>query len=271
MLEDLEHHNLLVVPLDRRGQWYRYHHLLRELLQAELLRGDPDLHGELHSRAAGWYEDNGMAEAAVEHADAAGDTERVARLVLELMQPVWASGRVDTVRAWIELLEQRNRVPSSTATVAHGALIFALLGDAAEAERLVGVAESLSPEGTLPDGSTVVATLAYLRALLCRDGPGTMRADALAALEGLSPASPYRATMLHAEAMSFLLDGDLERADPGLTHAYDVATAFGVAPLSALVLAEQSLIAADRDDWAEVDSMLKRAVEIVDTGHLDAY
>ena len=36
MLEKLARHNLLVVPLDRRGEWYRYHHLLRELLRAEL-------------------------------------------------------------------------------------------------------------------------------------------------------------------------------------------------------------------------------------------
>ena len=35
--------NLLVVPLDRRREWYRYHHLLRELLQAELRRREPDL------------------------------------------------------------------------------------------------------------------------------------------------------------------------------------------------------------------------------------
>ena len=35
-LEQLESRNLLVVPLDRRREWYRYHHLFRELLHAEL-------------------------------------------------------------------------------------------------------------------------------------------------------------------------------------------------------------------------------------------
>jgi LuxR family maltose regulon positive regulatory protein len=33
-LELLERSNLLVVPLDRRRHWYRYHHLFRELLRA---------------------------------------------------------------------------------------------------------------------------------------------------------------------------------------------------------------------------------------------
>jgi LuxR family transcriptional regulator, maltose regulon positive regulatory protein len=271
MLEELERRNLLVVPLDRRGEWYRYHHLLRQLLQAELRRSDPEQVRELHSRAADWYEANGMAEAAVQHSDAAGDTERLARLVLELMYPVWLSGRVDTVRAWMDLLDSKPRVPVSAAVAAHGALILALLGRAREAERWVGVAESLPATGTLPDGSTIAGTLAYLRAILSRDGPAAMRADAALALEGLSPASPYRATMLHYDALSWMLEGDLDRADNLFTRAYDAAVAFGVAPLAALTLAEQSLIAAERKQWVGVESMLGRAVEIVESGHLDGY
>ena len=271
MLEELERHNLLVVPLDRRGEWYRYHHLLRQMLQVDLRRSDPELVRELHSRAADWYEANGMAETAVHHADAAGDTERLARLVLQLMYPVWLSGRVETVRDWLDLLDSKPRVPVSAAVAAHGALIFALLGRAREAERWVGVAESLPVTGTLPDGSTIAATLAYLRAILSRDGPTAMRADVALALEGLSPASPYRATMLHYEALSWMLDGDLDRADNLFTRAYDAAVAFDAAPLAALALAEQSLIAAERGQWDAVESMLGRAVEIVDAGHIDAY
>ncbi len=271
MLEALARHNLLVVPLDRRGEWYRYHHLLRELLQAELRRDDPQILSELHSRAATWYEDNGMAESAIEHADAARDTDRVARLVLQLMQPVWASGRVETVRGWMELLDKRPRVPHYAAIAAHGALIFALLGRAREAERWVGVAESFPASGTLPDGSTVASTLAYLRAILCRGGPAVMREDAALALKGLSPASPYRAAMLHSAAMSWLLEGDLDRADALLNHAYDVAAGFGIEPMAAMVLAEQSLVAAQRKEWAAADSMHSRAIKIVDAGHFDAY
>jgi LuxR family maltose regulon positive regulatory protein len=83
----MESRNLLVVPLDRRREWYRYHHLFRELLQAELRRREPDLVQDLHLRAAAWDEANALPEAAIEHAQAAGDTDRVARLVLELAQP----------------------------------------------------------------------------------------------------------------------------------------------------------------------------------------
>src|SRR5215467_453217 len=38
ILAELARSNLLLVPLDRRGQWYRYHHLFRDMLLAELER-----------------------------------------------------------------------------------------------------------------------------------------------------------------------------------------------------------------------------------------
>ena len=42
-LADLARSNLLLVPLDRRGQWYRYHRLFRDMLLAELERLEPGL------------------------------------------------------------------------------------------------------------------------------------------------------------------------------------------------------------------------------------
>jgi LuxR family transcriptional regulator, maltose regulon positive regulatory protein len=78
LLERLERRNLLVVPLDRRREWYRYHHLFRELLVSELRRREPELISELHLRAAAWFEANGMPETAIDHAQAAGDHDHVA-------------------------------------------------------------------------------------------------------------------------------------------------------------------------------------------------
>src|SRR4029450_2917503 len=80
MLESLERSNLLLVALDRRAEWYRYHHLLQDLLVAELQRREPEIVPRLHLGAAAWYEANGLGELAIDHAQAAGDTDRGARL-----------------------------------------------------------------------------------------------------------------------------------------------------------------------------------------------
>jgi LuxR family maltose regulon positive regulatory protein len=271
VLERLEGRNLLVVPLDRRREWYRYHHLLQELLRAELRRREPDLVQDLHFEAAVWYEANAMPEAAIGHAQAAGDYDRVARLVLELAQPVWAGGRVETVLRWMEWLRDMTSAEHYGAIAVHGSLIFALLGQPSEAERWAAAAERASPAGVLPDGSTMQGTLAYLRANLCRDGVGAMRRDARIALDGLNPASPYRATMLFTEGISYLLDGDPALADPILARAFDDATRAGALPLAALVLAERCTVAAERDDWPEVIALAQRAVTIVEAGQFDDY
>ena len=59
VLDQIDSHNLLVVPLDRRRYWYRYHQLFRQLLHAELNRREPEVIPALHPRAAAWYEANG--------------------------------------------------------------------------------------------------------------------------------------------------------------------------------------------------------------------
>jgi LuxR family maltose regulon positive regulatory protein len=241
------------------------------MLQARLRRDSPELIAALHARASAWFESTGALEEAIDHAHLAGDADRFGRLVLEAMQPAWASGRVDTVQRWIERLGHRSPAAHTPAMIAHGALFFALLGQAGDAERWADVAAGLPATGTLPDGSTIESTLAYLRANLARHGPAAMRRDSLAALEGLSPTSPYRATMFHTVGLSYVLEGELDQADAPFARAYDLATGIEISPVVAVVLTEQFLVAVERDDWSAADALIKRALEVVSGGPFDGY
>ena len=98
-----------------------------------------------------------------------------------------------------------------------------------------------------------------------------MRTDAQLALAGLSPTSPYRATMLHTEGVSHLLDGDLDRADSIFAHAFVVATSAGAVPLLPVVLTERGIVAIERDDWHEAAAFAERALSFVQDGSLDRY
>ena len=213
----------------------------------------------------------GDLEAAIEHAHLAGDADRFVRLVLEGMQQVWATGRVDVVEQWMERLGHRSPVAHTPAMIAHGALIFALLGRPGDAERWAAVAEALPATGDLADGGSVAATLAYLRAILCREGPAVMRSDSAEALQGLSPTSPYRTSMLHTEGLAALLEGDLDQAEASFAHAYDLAVSIETPPVAALVLTEQFLVAVERDEWPMADALIKRSLEIVTRGPYDGY
>ena len=81
LLEELDRANLFVVPLDEERQWWRYHHLFADLLRARLARERPTVLPGLHRAAAAWHEEHGLADDAIRHATAAGETRWATRLV----------------------------------------------------------------------------------------------------------------------------------------------------------------------------------------------
>jgi LuxR family transcriptional regulator, maltose regulon positive regulatory protein len=278
VLESLEDSNLLLVPLDRRRAWYRYHQLFGELLLAELERREPELLSELHTRAAAWCEANGMEETAIDHAQAAGDADRVARLVARLAQPAYAAGRVSTARRWLRWFEDQGLVDRYPPVAVVGAVMQAVVGRPAGAERWADAAERRVPGAEAasgaqipPDGSTMASHLALLRGLLCRDGVGRMWDDAQTALAGLSTASPWRTTALLLAGVAALLDGKVDRADAVLADAAEVGMDAGALPAAATALAERCLVAIQRQDGAAAQDLAEQAVGIVAAGQLEDY
>ena len=267
----LEGSNLLLVPLDRQRRWYRYHHLFHELLRTELGRREPELIPELHRRAASWCEANGLLESAIDHAQAAGDTDRVARLVWKLALPAYGAGRVDTTRRWFGWFEDQGLLGRYRSVAVLGAWLQALVGEPVAAERWADAAEHGPAAGTLPDGSTGQSYLALLRALLCRDGVDRMRADTQAALAELEPGSQWRPTAQLLEGIGSLLAGQADQADVILAHAAEVATEAHALPAAAIALAERSLVAMHQQDWMKAATLAEQASDVVRTGGLDGY
>jgi LuxR family transcriptional regulator, maltose regulon positive regulatory protein len=281
VLESLENSNLLLVPLDRRREWYRYHHLFGELLLAELERREPELVPELHTRAAAWCEANGMAELAIEHAQAAGDADRVARLVATLGQLTYAGGRAGTVLRWLRWFEDQGLVERYPPVAALGTLIQAVMGRPAAAERWADAAErGVNGAGLVadaqppPDGSSMESHLEVARGLLCRHGIDRMRADAQAALAGLSPSSRWRSIALLLEGVAEHLHdpaGQRDRADAVLAAAVEVGVPDGTLPAAATALAERSLLAIRRSDWSRAEALAAQALGMVRDGQLEDY
>ena len=141
-LAELARSNLLLVPLDRQGEWYRYHHLFRDMLLAELQRLEPGLIPVLRRRAAGWCLQNGLPEEALEYSMAAGDVDVAAGLVEKLV----AAGRParpdpQPSSGGSRWLEDRGGIEGHPMVAVLAALFCALTGRPAEAERWAGVVD----------------------------------------------------------------------------------------------------------------------------------
>ncbi|HVP22254.1 MAG TPA: hypothetical protein VMS73_10380, partial [Anaerolineaceae bacterium] len=85
MLDVLEHSNLFLLPLDDKGQWYRYHHLFAEVLRTYMEGDYPGQVPMLHMRASIWFEENNLPAEAIQHALAAKAFDRAA----DLIEKIW--------------------------------------------------------------------------------------------------------------------------------------------------------------------------------------
>ena len=96
---------LFVIPLDAKNQWFRYHHLFRDILQGQLKqRCSSEEIAELHLKACKWFDGHGWIDEAIHHALAAGDTICAAEIIEghrhdEIIQDQW-----HTIGRWLDLL-----------------------------------------------------------------------------------------------------------------------------------------------------------------------
>jgi LuxR family transcriptional regulator, maltose regulon positive regulatory protein len=121
-IEQLEHDNLFIVPLDAERRWFRFHHLFRDLLRARLPATEPaGAVDARHVRASRWYEEQGLELEAFEHAAAGHDLDRAERLIEGGGLPLYVRGALAPILAWIstlpaEVLDARPKVRLAQAT-----------------------------------------------------------------------------------------------------------------------------------------------------------
>ena len=96
ILQELEAANALVVSIDSSRSWFRYHHLLMDLLRLELRRAEPAAVSRLHAAAGDWYVAHGFPAEAVRHTQAANDWPLAARRLFDHWVGLVLDGRAET-------------------------------------------------------------------------------------------------------------------------------------------------------------------------------
>lgn len=272
MLDSLEQANLFVVALDHRREWFRYHHLFRDMLRSELEHREPELVAELNRRAAAWSVENGEPECAIEYAAAAGDLDTVADLVGRFAFPFYRSGRVATVERWLATFEDPELLRKYPAVATFGTWVHALRGRPDDAEHCAYAVETSEYEGAMPDGTPSLAPWAFMvRALLCRHGVKQMRADAEAAGEGLSPSSPWRPVALLLQGVGALLSAEAEEAEAILARAGDLAASSGAVYAGVVAHSELALLALEREDVDAAEEHVRESRSFVGDEQIGDY
>ena len=264
ILTDLARSNLLLVPLDRRGQWYRYHHLFRDMLLAELERLEPGLKPVLRRRAAGWCLRNDLPEEALEYSIAAGDVDTVAHLVQSLWWPTDRQDRITTHQRWLRWLDDRGGIEGHPMVAVWASLTAADTGRPVEAERWADVVDQWRyGDAIRPDDPLAEAWAAVLRAVLCRRGVEQMRADADEAAEKFTTANFVAPVAPLAQGLACMLAGDLDGADTFFQDAASGAGEVGAHETLLEALSERSLLAMTRGEWGQAEVLAGQASAVM--------
>ena len=87
LLRGVDMANLFLVALDDERKSFRYHHLVRAILHAELRARDPAREQKLQLRAAEWFESTGDAQQAVCHFFSAQQADRALAVLQDHVMP----------------------------------------------------------------------------------------------------------------------------------------------------------------------------------------
>ena len=95
----------ILINLDGEDQWFRYHHLFKDLLNRQLRRHHPPNDIKmLHSRASEWFESQGLITESIKHALAAEDHVRAAEIVERYRHDEFDADRWYVVEQWLAML-----------------------------------------------------------------------------------------------------------------------------------------------------------------------
>jgi LuxR family maltose regulon positive regulatory protein len=259
-LEAIRSDNLFLVPLDAHGEWYRYHHLFRDLLWRDLSENDTDLVPDLARRAGDWFEQHGDLESALDYALAAGDTDRAARILVTIALPAACNGRSATAAGWLSRFDDAQLLERYPAVALQGARIHVMRGATAAAERWLAAAE----RSAAADPS-LAPQLAVLRAAMCRDGVGTMLSDARSAVAGLAGDDQWLPLALLVYAAAHVMLGDNERADELLADAVAGAKRNGLGETEVVAASQRMLISEEAHEHASVDAQSAALTDLLAT------
>jgi LuxR family maltose regulon positive regulatory protein len=270
VLRDLSHSNMLLMPLDRRDEWFRFHALLRDMLRAELHRIEPELEPDLQRRASDWWAQHGEPDQAINHAIEAEALARSGELLWAIYPEYSSRGHQASIKRWLDRVG-----PEGVASDPYLSLVAAYdgfgRGDSGEAEYWAAISHALSAGmEPSPAGDELVASLTLLKASVGRDGVETMVKEAAAAAEGFGEASPWVAMCSLIEGVGLHLQG--RRDGARLRLGEGARRAAVVSPtVQVLCLAQLALIAIEDDDWQAAEVLALQARAQLERSGIDGY
>lgn len=270
LLRDLSRSNMLMIPLDRRDEWFRFHGLFREMLRSEVHRVEPDEEAELNRRASDWWAEHRDWDRAINHAIDGKAFQRAGELLFMMVPEYMTRGRNASMVRWIDRLgkEVIGSDPALSLTAAYADITR---GAGPQAEHWTEVCRTLLVETEASDQKkALTAGLALAEASLARDGVEAMRARTAVAADLLADDSPWLSVCCMLDGVALHLRGLRKEARERLSEGARRG-AVGAPNVQALCLAQLALLAIEDDDLQVAEILGSQARAQVERSGLSDY
>ncbi len=269
-LRDLSRSNMLLTPLDRRDEWFRFHPLFREMLLAELRRSAPGEEADLHRRASNWWAGHGDWDRAISHAVEGGAVDRAGELLWAGIPEFTTRGRNATVVGWLDRLGAQT-VATDAALSLTASYAQMTQGAGAKTEHWAAIAAGLIEKEPPSDKNTVLtAGLGLIEAALARGGVGAIADHTALAAELLPGDSPWMSMCRLIEGVGLHLQGHREEAHEKLVDGARRG-AIGAPNVQVLCLSQLALLAIEEDDWTLAEMLAWQARVQLDRSGIGDY
>ena len=226
-LNYLQEHNLFTISMDPELQWFRYHHLFRDLLVNDLKKTcSTDEIEALYQRASLWHQEQGNSEDAIQYALEGKLFDRAAELIESIADSMIAAGRIKTLIEWLKLIPSEVS-ESHPALLMHQGWIIFLTGQVNAANESLRQAKTILGQNNITENDLLLSgridALLSTIVSLTRNLPEAIQ-QAECALENLPETDHvYRARALRAAGVSRGMMGSLNQAIDNLILAKEQA------------------------------------------------
>lgn len=206
-LEFLVSNNLFIEKVERedRENWYRYHHLLADMLHDRLDRCGRERVDAACRAARDWFEENEYVDYVVELSARIGDYEKIRMVIIENWQAAYMSDSYFSVIRWASLLPERELFKSPM-VCAVLAMPYALNGASDRADACIAHAMGRLHEGEDFLYALCMVESAYLASF--RNEPEGMLLYTEKALASLPEGEYYLRGMMRQVQAAALCDTD---------------------------------------------------------------
>jgi LuxR family transcriptional regulator, maltose regulon positive regulatory protein len=270
LLRELSRSNMLLTPLDRRDEWFRFHPLFREMLRAELRRVEPEVEVELNRRASDWWTAEGDWDRAIAHAIDGEALDRAGELLWMGIPAYTTRGRNATVIGWLDHLGEQ-AVATDAFLSLTACYAYITQGAGGKTGYWAAVAAGLIEREPPSERRTILdASLGLIEAALARDGVEAIAPRTALAAEMLPDDSPWMSMCRLIEGVGLHLRGLRGQAREKLVDGARRG-AVGAPNVQVLCLAQLALLAIEEDDWQLAEMLASQSRAQVDRSGLGDY